>query len=102
VFLFGSHARGTAGPRSDLDILVVEPEVENQPRRRYCERAGAPVPAELEDVYRLTPYGARLRYGGSDPGTVDRRSAQQWAATALGWATEQVAADDDQKPADDE
>jgi uncharacterized protein len=29
VFLFGSHARGTAGPRSDLDILVVEPEVEN-------------------------------------------------------------------------
>jgi predicted nucleotidyltransferase len=29
VYLFGSHARGTAGPRSDLDILVVEPEVEN-------------------------------------------------------------------------
>lgn len=30
MFLFGSHARGTAGPRSDLDILVVEPEVENR------------------------------------------------------------------------
>lgn len=29
VYLFGSYARGTAGPRSDLDILVVEPEVEN-------------------------------------------------------------------------
>jgi predicted nucleotidyltransferase len=29
VFLFGSHARGDAGPRSDLDFLVVEPEVDN-------------------------------------------------------------------------
>jgi predicted nucleotidyltransferase len=27
VVLFGSHARGEAGPRSDLDFLVVEPEV---------------------------------------------------------------------------
>jgi predicted nucleotidyltransferase len=23
LYLFGSHARGTAGPRSDLDLLVV-------------------------------------------------------------------------------
>lgn len=29
VFVFGSHARGDAGRRSDLDLLVVEPEVEN-------------------------------------------------------------------------
>jgi uncharacterized protein len=29
VILFGSHARGTAGARSDVDILVIEPEVEN-------------------------------------------------------------------------
>jgi predicted nucleotidyltransferase len=29
VFLFGSHARGTAGPRSDLDFLVIEPAVED-------------------------------------------------------------------------
>jgi predicted nucleotidyltransferase len=27
VVLFGSHARGEAGPRSDLDFLVVEPRV---------------------------------------------------------------------------
>ncbi len=27
VILFGSHARGDAGPDSDLDFLVVEPEV---------------------------------------------------------------------------
>jgi len=29
VILFGSHARGDAGDRSDLDILVIKPEVEN-------------------------------------------------------------------------
>jgi uncharacterized protein len=29
VILFGSHARGDAGPHSDLDFLVVEPSVED-------------------------------------------------------------------------
>jgi predicted nucleotidyltransferase len=27
VILFGSHARGDAGPHSDVDLLVVEPRV---------------------------------------------------------------------------
>ena len=30
VILFGSHARGDAGGRSDLDFLVVEPDVDNE------------------------------------------------------------------------
>lgn len=29
VILFGSHARGSAGARSDIDILVIESEVDN-------------------------------------------------------------------------
>jgi uncharacterized protein len=29
VILFGSHARGEAHDHSDVDILVIEPEVEN-------------------------------------------------------------------------
>jgi uncharacterized protein len=29
VILFGSHARGEAGKHSDLDFLVIEPEVAN-------------------------------------------------------------------------
>ena len=29
VILFGSHARGEAGEHSDLDFLVIEPELEN-------------------------------------------------------------------------
>lgn len=30
VILFGSHARGDAGDQSDLDFLVVEPDVKNE------------------------------------------------------------------------
>jgi uncharacterized protein len=30
VILFGSHACGEANPHSDLDFLVVEPEVDNE------------------------------------------------------------------------
>jgi len=30
VILFGSHARGAADPQSDLDFLVVEPEVRDR------------------------------------------------------------------------
>ncbi len=29
VILFGSHARGNAGKHSDLDFLVIEPEIED-------------------------------------------------------------------------
>ncbi|MGD1059401.1 MAG: nucleotidyltransferase domain-containing protein [Solirubrobacteraceae bacterium] len=29
VILFGSHARGEAGEHSDLDLLVIEPKVED-------------------------------------------------------------------------
>jgi predicted nucleotidyltransferase len=29
VILFGSHARGEAGPHSDLDFLVIEPAIED-------------------------------------------------------------------------
>ena len=30
VILFGSHARGQAGPDSDVDLLVIEPEVQDR------------------------------------------------------------------------
>ena len=32
IVLFGSHASGTANEDSDLDFLVIEPEVENRVR----------------------------------------------------------------------
>jgi predicted nucleotidyltransferase len=30
IILFGSHARGNADPGSDVDIMIVEPEVANR------------------------------------------------------------------------
>ncbi|HWH93321.1 MAG TPA: nucleotidyltransferase domain-containing protein, partial [Baekduia sp.] len=29
VILCGSHARGSASPRNDIDVLVIEPEVDD-------------------------------------------------------------------------
>ena len=36
IILFGSHARGTAGPDSDVDLLVVMP-VQGSRRRKATE-----------------------------------------------------------------
>ena len=50
IILFGSHARGTAGPDSDLDLLVVMP-VKGSCRRKATEMEvalfGIPVPVDL-------------------------------------------------------
>ncbi len=50
VILFGSHARGEAGPGSDLDLLVIEPEVRSRREEfvRLREALGAiGVPVDL-------------------------------------------------------
>lgn len=60
----------------DLQLLVA-----------LCEHTGAPMPADLaDDVPRLSPYAARLRYGGVDADIVDRRAAVRWARLAVEWA----------------
>lgn len=63
VILFGSHARGEADPHSDVDFLVVEPEVEDE--------AGESVRLlrELRDL--------RIPV---DVVVVGRRYAEEWAA----------------------
>jgi predicted nucleotidyltransferase len=40
IILFGSYARGDAGPDSDLDLLVVLPKLEDK-RRTLVEMLGA-------------------------------------------------------------
>jgi predicted nucleotidyltransferase len=50
VILFGSHARGNPRPGSDLDLLVVEPELSSRPDEfvRLREALGAMgVPIDL-------------------------------------------------------
>lgn len=48
VILFGSHAKGSAGPGSDLDLLVIEPKLESRSKefvrlREALGDIGAPV-----------------------------------------------------------
>ena len=50
VILFGSHARGDAGPGSDLDLLVIEPEVPSRTQefvRLRKKLRGLEVPIDL-------------------------------------------------------
>jgi uncharacterized protein len=51
VLLFGSVARGVDGPDSDLDLLVVLPEVDRHRRHeltvRLARAISAPVPVDL-------------------------------------------------------
>jgi len=61
VILFGSHARGDAGPGSDLDFLIVEPAVSN--------------PAEESVRLRRTLRGLGLF---ADVVVVSQREADEW------------------------
>lgn len=61
VILFGSHARGEASPHSDVDFLVVEPEVAN----------------EAEESVRLLRILRDLRLP-ADVVVVSRRYAEDW------------------------
>lgn len=55
IILFGSHARGEAGPDSDIDLLVVLPEVANKRKAAVdIRRALADFPA-CKDVIVTTP-----------------------------------------------
>jgi uncharacterized protein len=68
VILFGSHARGEAGERSDVDFLVVEPEVENEAEESVrLSRAlrGLLVPAEV-----IVVSEARVREWREVPGSL--------------------------------
>ena len=50
VILFGSRARGDAGPRSDFDVLVIKPSDEPRYRRSiplYVALADLPVEVEV-------------------------------------------------------
>lgn len=53
-----------------------------------ADHAGKPLPVELDDVPRLTPYATSLRYGEIAPGIVDRPTALRLAQSAVAWARE--------------
>jgi predicted nucleotidyltransferase len=75
IILFGSHARGDAGPDSDVDLLVVMP-VAGSKREKQLEirlaLRGIPVP---KDIVVTTP--EEFQWRQDVPGTVERPAAQE-------------------------
>lgn len=75
VVLFGSHARGSAGDSSDLDILVIEPTLES----RHAETTRlADVLDDLDVPVDLVVVSAAVyREWSSEPGTVIHEAARE-------------------------
>lgn len=75
IVLFGSHARGTAGPHSDVDLLVVM-EPQGSKRRRAVEIHGLLAGMGLpKDVIVVTP--EEFDAYRDAPGTVIRTAWQE-------------------------
>jgi predicted nucleotidyltransferase len=75
IILFGSHARGEAGPDSDVDLLVVMPflgsKLEKQLEIRLALR-NIQVP---KDIVVTTP--EEFRWRKEIPGTIERPAARE-------------------------
>lgn len=55
VILFGSHARGNASPKSDIDLLIIMP-IEGSRRKKMVEIYGALGPVGIpKDILVFTP-----------------------------------------------
>jgi len=64
IILFGSHARGDAGPDSDLDLLVVVSESNETPTRRAARahRRLARVPVATDIIVKTREEADRYRH----------------------------------------
>jgi predicted nucleotidyltransferase len=75
IILFGSHARGDAGPDSDVDLLVVMP-VEGSRREKAVEIGVALHDIRLpKDIIVTTPEAFEVRK--EIVGTIERPAARQ-------------------------
>jgi len=62
IILFGSHARGAAGPDSDVDLLVVMPVEGSRREQRVAIRVALRGMGMAKDVFVVTPEEVE-RYG---------------------------------------
>lgn len=75
IILFGSHARGTAGPDSDVDLLVVM-EVDGSKREKQLEIRLALHDFRVpKDVIVTTP--DEFAWRKEIPGTIERPAARE-------------------------
>jgi len=75
VILFGSHARGDAGPDSDVDLLIVMPVVGSRRDTRLAIRRALQDIEVPKDILLVTPedFERRKRIAG----TIERPAATQ-------------------------
>ena len=55
IVLFGSHARGNAGPDSDVDLLVIKPVAGSRRQERLAMRVALHGMGMAKDVLLVTP-----------------------------------------------
>ena len=83
IYLFGSVARGDAGPDSDYDIMVVVPDDAPPERRRsraaYTALWGTGVASDVL-VWTASQFDSRLHLAASLPATVIREGRLLHAA----------------------
>ena len=83
IYLFGSYARGDAGPDSDYDIMVVvsddAPPERKRSRLAYERLWGTGIAADVL-VWTRTRFDSRLRLPASLPATVMREGRLLYAA----------------------
>ena len=75
VILFGSHARGTGGPDSDVDLLVVVPATDSKREKQLAIRLALHEFSLPKDVIVTTP--EEFAWRKHIPGTVERPAAKE-------------------------
>ena len=73
IILFGSHARGTAGPDSDVDFMVVMPITGSKREKRIEMQLALDDYLVTKDIVVVTP--EQMQRNRNIPGTIERPAA---------------------------
>ena len=75
IILFGSHARGDAGPDSDVDLLVVMPFLGSKREKQLEIRLALKSIQIPKDIVVTTP--EEFQWRKEIPGTIERPAARE-------------------------
>lgn len=75
IILFGSHARGEAGPDSDVDLLVVMPFLGSKREKQIEIRLALRGISAPKDIVVTSP--EEFRWKQEIPGTIERPAARE-------------------------